>query len=211
MVPACGLQDALGEGRGGRGRKGKGKDFQASQHKREQGGGARMQMKVGGRSLDANKLLRAQSQASSHSDFLSSARVPVGTSTPAQPLPRTLTPPVDQDVLPRQEEHSPDNGKSGPRPGCVCAPCPQREWLGLHPQRTTLPALSVSPTPAPVPSPAPAFSALSFARRQQRRELSRPRGTRCAVSAQARGPASSPDSGDPLGEAGCASGLLARA
>jgi hypothetical protein len=144
-------------GREGRKRKGKGKDFQANQHKREQGGGARMQMTVGGRGLDANKLIGAQSRASSHSDFLSSARVLVGTSTPAQPLPRTLSPPVYQDVLPRQEEHSPDNGESGPRPRCVCAPCPRREWLGLHAQRTTLPALSVSPTPAPVPSPAPPF------------------------------------------------------
>lgn len=170
-----------------------------------------MQIKIGGRGLDANKLIGAQSRTSSHSDFLSSARVPAGTSTPEQPLPRTLSLPVDQDVLPRQEEHSPDNGESGPRPRCVCAPCPRREWLDLHALRTTLPALSVSPTPASVPSPAPAFSALSFPRRQQRRELSRPRGTRCAVSAQARGPASSPDSGDPLGEAGCASGLLAGA
>lgn len=176
------------------------------------GGGARMQIKVGGRGLDANKLIGARSPASSHSDFLSSARVPVaGTSTPEQPLPRTLSPPVNQDVLPRQEEHSPDNGESVPRPRCVCAPCSRREWLDLHALQTTLPALSVSPTPAPVPSPAPAFSALSFPRRQQWRELSRPRGTRCAVSAQARGPASSPDSGDPLGEAGCTSGLLAGA
>lgn len=149
-----------------------------------------MQMKVGGRGLDANKLIGAPNRASSHSDFLSSASVPAGTSTPAQPLPRTSSPPVDQDVLPRQEEHSSDNGESGPRPRCVCAPCPRREWLGLLAQRMTLPVLSVSLTPAPVPSPAPAFSALSFDRRQQRRELSRLRGTRCAVGAQARGPAS---------------------
>lgn len=75
-----------------------------------------MLMKVGGRGLDANKLIGAQRWASSHSDFLSSARVPAGTSTPAQPLPRTPSPPVDQDVLPRQEEHSPDNGESAPAP-----------------------------------------------------------------------------------------------
>lgn len=85
-----------------------------------------MQMKVGGRGLDANKLIGAQSRASSHSDFLSSARVPAGTSTPAQPLPRTPSRPVDQDVLPRQEEHSSDNGESGPRPA-ASAPLAQGE------------------------------------------------------------------------------------
>lgn len=170
-----------------------------------------MQMKVGGRGLDANKLIGAQSWASSHSDFQSSACVPAVTSTPAQPLPRTPSPPVDQDVLPRQEEHSSDNGESGPRPRCVCAPCPRREWLGLLAQRTTLRVLSVSPTPAPVPSPAPAFSALSFDRRQQRERALQAARNPLRSRRTGPGPASSPDSGDLLGETGCASGLLARA
>lgn len=85
-----------------------------------------MQMKVDGRGTYANELIRALRPAGSHLDSLSSARVTSGTSAPAQPLLGTHNQPADQDVLPRQEEHSPDHGESSlrPRPRCVWRPLP---------------------------------------------------------------------------------------